>query len=63
MLKEKRKIGKEALITSTSSPSSKKPKIFKDSFLQVVEYPTPTMELEKGKEVDTKKTILEQYIL
>ena len=26
-----------------------------------MEYPTPTMELEKGKEIDTKKTILEHY--
>ena len=61
MLKEKRKIGKEALITSTSSPSSKKPKIVKDSFLQVVEYPTLNMESAKGKEVDSEKAILEHY--
>ena len=47
--KGKRKIGQEALTTSTTSPSTKKPKIVKDSFLQVVEYPTPTMELKKGK--------------
>lgn len=39
----------------------KQPKIVKDSFWQVVEYPTPTMELTKGKEVDTEKTILEHY--
>lgn len=45
----------------TTSPSAKKPKIFKDSFLQVVDYPTPTMESKKGKEVDTEKSILEHY--
>lgn len=59
--KGKRKIWQEMLITSTTSPSTMKPKIVKDSFLQVVEYPTPTMESTKGKEVDTEKYILEHY--
>ena len=35
--------------------------LVKDTFLQIVEYPTPTMELSKGKVVDTKKTIVEHY--
>ena len=57
--KGNRKIGQEILTISTVSPSSKKPKIVKDPFLQVVEYPTPTMELTKGKEIYTEKTIFE----
>ena len=35
--------------------------LVKNPFLQIVEYPTPTMELAKGKSVDTKKTIIEHY--
>ena len=59
--KGKRKIGQQILTINTSIPTSKKPKIVKDPFLQVVEYPTPTMELAKGKEIGTEKTILEHY--
>ena len=42
------------LAISTSNPTAKKLKIVKDPFIQVVEYPTPTMELPKGNEIDTK---------
>ena len=59
--KGKRKIGQENEAISTSNPTAKKLKIVKDPFIQVVEYPTPTMELPKGNEIDTKKTILEHY--
>ena len=59
--KGKRKVGQEIGLVSTSNPTTKKLKIVKDPFLQVVEYPTPTMELEEGKEIDTEKTILEHY--
>ena len=52
--KGNRKIGQDVVMTSTTSSSFKKPKLFKDAFLQVVEYPTPTMESTKGEEVDTK---------
>ena len=49
------------MITSTTSPSTKKLKLFKDPFLQIVDYPTPTMETTIGEEVDTKKTLIENY--
>ena len=49
------------MITSTTSPSTKKLKLFKDLFLQIVDYPTPTMETTIGEEVDTKKTLIEHY--
>ena len=49
------------MITSTSSPSAKNLKLFKDPFLQIVDYPTPTMETKRGEEVDTEKTLIEHY--
>ena len=50
------------MITTTStSPSTKKLKVFKDHFLQIVDYPTPTMETIIGEQVDTKKTLIEHY--
>jgi hypothetical protein len=49
------------MITSTMSPSTKKLKLFKDPFLQIVDYPTPTMETTIGEEVDIEKTLIEQY--
>ena len=48
-------------MTSPTSSSGKKLKVFKDQFLQIVDYPTPTMETKRGEEVDTKKTLLEHY--
>ena len=51
--KRKRKVGQDPMITSTTSPPSKKLKLFKDPFLQIVDYPTPTMETTRGEEVDT----------
>ena len=59
--KGKRKIGQDVVITGTTIPSAKKPNLLKDVFLQVVEYPTPTMETTRGEEVDTEKTLLEHY--
>ena len=59
--KGKRKVGHDPMITSTTSPSSKKLKLFKDPFLQIVDYPTPNMEIARGEEVDTEKTLLEHY--
>ena len=47
--KGKRKIGQEIVAVNTSNPTAKKLKIVKDPFLQVMEYPMLTMELEKGK--------------
>ena len=59
--KGNRKVGQDPMITSTTSPSSKKLKLFKDPFLQIMDYPTPTMEATRGEEVDTEKTLLEHY--
>ena len=47
-------------ITSTS-PSPKKLKVFKDPFLQIVDYPTPTMENVAGKKIDIEKTVIQHY--
>lgn len=59
--KGKRKVGQDPMITSTTSPSTKKLKLFRDLFLQIVHYPTPTTETTIGEEVDTKKTLIEHY--
>ena len=60
--KGKRKMGLISfpVITSTSS-SPKRLKVFKDSFLQIVDYPTPIMENVVGKEIDTEKTLRQHY--
>ena len=47
-------------VTSTS-PSPKNLRVFKDPFLQIVDYPTPTMENVVGKKIDTEKTLIEHY--
>ena len=58
--KGKRKVSQVPLVSTTStSPSAKKLKVFKDPFLQILDYPTPTMEIVIGEQVDTKKTLLE----
>lgn len=49
------------MIISTTSPSTKKLKLFKDPFLQIVDYPTPTMETTIGEEVDTDKTLIKHH--
>ena len=50
------------MITTTSIiPSAKKLKLFKDPFLHIVDYPTPTMETIIGEEVDTEKTLIKHY--
>ena len=59
--KGKRNVVQDPIETSTTSPSTKKLKLFKDPFLQIVDYPTPTMETNRGEEVDTKKTLFEHY--
>lgn len=59
--KGKRNIGQDVVITSTTNPSIKNLKLFKDAFLEVVGYPTPTMESTRGEELDTKKALLEHY--
>ena len=48
------------VITSTS-PSPKRLKLFKDPFLQIVDYPTPIMENVVGKEIHTQKTLMKNY--
>ena len=48
--KGKIKVGQDPMITTTSvSPSTKKLKVFKDPLLQIVDYPTPTMETIIGE--------------
>lgn len=37
--KGKRKVRQDPMITTTTSPSAKKLKLFKDPFLQIVDYP------------------------
>ena len=60
--KGKRKMSLIAFPTITStSPSPKKLRVFKDPFLQIVEYRTPTMENVAGKKIDTEKTLIEHY--
>ena len=59
--KGKRKVGQDPMISSTTSPSTKKLKLLKDPFLKIVDYPTPTMETTRCHEVDTEKTLLEHY--
>ena len=59
--KGKRKIGQDPMITTTKIPPVKKLKLFKDPFLQIVDYPIPTMEITKGEEVDIEKTLIEHY--
>ena len=49
------------MITSTTSPSAKKLKLFKDPFFKIVDYPTPTMETAIGEEVDTENTWIAHY--
>ena len=60
--KGKRKVGQDQMITTTTTSSStKKLKLFKDPFMQIVDYPTPTMEIVIGEQVDIEKTLLEHY--
>ena len=60
--KGKRKVVQDPMITTTSAiPSAKKLKVFKDPFLQIVDYPTPTMQTIIGEKVDTEKTLIEHY--
>lgn len=52
--KGKMKVSQVPFVTTTSaSPSSKKLKVFKDPFLQIVDYPTPTLDTIVGEQVDT----------
>ena len=47
-------------VTSTI-PYPKNLKVFKDPFLQMVDYPTQTMENVVGKKTDTETTLIEHY--
>ena len=60
--KEKRKTSliPFPVVTSTS-PSPKKLKVCNDPFLQIVDYPTPTMENDAGKKIDNEKTLIQHY--
>ena len=51
----------EIIEGNASDRKAKKPKLVKDPFLQVVEYPTPNMIVNEGKIVDTEKSIVEHY--
>ena len=54
--KGKRKLGQDPMITTPSaSPSAKKLEVYKDPFLQIVDYPTPTMETVIREKVDIEK--------
>ena len=60
--KWKRKAIQVPLVTTTSArPSAKKLKVFKDPFLQIVDYQTPTMETVVGEHADIEQTLLEHY--
>jgi len=59
--KGKRKVGEELTLVNPQVTTSKKPRVVKDPFVQVVEYPTPTMETKRGKVINIKKAILEHY--
>ena len=59
--KGKRKVGEELPLVNPQVTTSKKPRVVKDPFIQVVEYPTPAMETEKGKIINKEKVILEHY--
>lgn len=59
--KGKIKFGEELPLVNPQVTTSKKSRVVKDPFIQVVEYPTPTMEIEKGKVINTEKAILEHY--
>ena len=59
--KGKRKVGEELPLVNPQVTTSKKPKVVKEPFIQVVEYPTPTMETKKGKVINIEKAILEHY--
>jgi len=61
--KGKRKVSQVPLVIVTFAiPSAKQLKVFKDPFLQIVDYPTPTMETIVGEQVDIEKTLLEHYV-
>ena len=56
--KGKRKVDQDPMITTTSAiPSAMNLKVFKDPFLQIVDYPIPTMETVIGEQVDTEKKL------
>ena len=53
--RRKRPMGQEIIESIASDRKAKNPKLVKDPFLKVVEYPTPNMIVAKGKIVYTKK--------
>ena len=52
----------EMIESNASDRKAKNPKLVKETFLQVVEYPTPNMTVDEGKTIDTEKSIVEHYI-
>lgn len=57
----KRPVGKEIIESNASDRKAKNPKLVKDPFLKVVEYPTPNMIVAKGKTVYIEKYVVEHY--
>ena len=55
---DKGKSPMEIIESSASDRKDKKPKLVKEPFLQVVEYPTPNMIVDEGKTTDTEKYIV-----
>ena len=60
--KGKRKMGLVPLPEASSkSPSIKKLRVTENPLLQVVDYPTPTMEIPTGKKINTERAIAQNY--
>ena len=59
--KGKRKMGEYVIMTDLQTTSSKEPRELKNLLVKVKEYDTPTITIEGGKVIDTKKTIREHY--
>lgn len=60
--KGKRKMSLVPLTTiASTSASPKKLEVFKDPFLQIIDYPTPTIENVAGRKIDNEKTLIEHY--
>ena len=57
----KRPTGKEIIESNASDRKAKNPKLVKDPFLKVVEYPTPNIIVAKGKTIYTEKSVVEHY--
>lgn len=47
--------------SSVVDKKAKNPRLVKEPFLQVVEYPTPILTVDEGKTIDTKKSLVKHY--